>query len=1173
MKAFMEPLKASGEWNSIREDILKNVFPVALDGCTDEQKCHQIFSLSRDFRNTLIITYSDTKAGELLSGLGFFDEKASLYPSKDLIFFSADVHGNLLVKERARIIRKLMDKEPVTVITTMDALLDKVLPLKDLEDDLITVSPGMEIDPEDLEAALVNMGFIRCHQVESPGEFAVRGGIVDIFNVSDEYPYRIEFFDTEVDSVRIFDSVSQRTIENAESFTVYPAAEYVFTEEERDRAEEAIRRSLEKSLASFRDKELFEERNRLNMTISAFMEEFREAYDGTNIDSFISFFDKSFASFLDYFSEDDTIIWVDEPKRSEEMIKAVSDEFTESMGNRITGGYILPEQADVLFDPGEIFSRLKDRKLMLISSLYRRCRTFKEESLHHINVRALDSFSGSFSLFTKDILRKEKQGFRTVLVSSSRTRGERMAQDLRELGINAFFTSDRDRVPSPGEVVVLKGDLARGMEYPFIKFAIYSESDIFGEKKKKRRTKEKYHGERISSFSSVNPGDLVVHVNHGLGIYRGIENLEVDGSSRDYIKIEYANNGALFIPAAQLDLIQKYTGAGGKKPKLNSLYSQEWNKTKERVRGAVKELAGELVDLYARRQAREGYSFSRDTVWQKEFEEEFPYVETKDQLTAINDTKSDMESTRIMDRLICGDVGYGKTEVAIRAAFKAVQDGKQVAMLVPTTILAQQHYNTFKERFGSFPVNIDMLCRFRTKKEQEEAVKRLKSGALDIVIGTHRLLSKDVGFKDLGLLIIDEEQRFGVSHKEKIKQIKTDVDVLTLTATPIPRTLHMGLSGIRDMSLLEEPPEDRLPVQTYVLEFNPEIIREAILREVKRGGQVYFVYNNVASIMDMTSFISGLVPDVTVEYAHGQMKESLLSDIMYRFINREIDVLVSTTIIETGLDIPNVNTMIINDADKMGLAQMYQLRGRIGRSSRTAYAFLMFKRDKIIKEVADKRLKAIREFTDLGSGFKLAMRDLEIRGAGNLLGAQQSGHMEAVGYDLYCEMLKKAIKEQKGEKETEEFQTEIDVAVDAFIPDTYIKNESLRLDTYKRISLISTREDADEIFDELTDRFGDVPSAVSNLMEIAVIKEHAHSAYISSIKHNSREMVITMYKNAPVDINKIPPLLEKYTGQLTFKNVNTPYFIYRPFGDDLKDPLKCELSVINDFKGLLLKNE
>ena len=695
--------------------------------------------------------------------------------------------------------------------------------------------------------------------------------------------------------------------------------------------------------------------------------------------------------------------------------------------------------------------------------------------------------------------------------------------------------------------MVTYGNLHRGFEYPLLKFAVVTEGDMFGNGQGKKRKKKKtsYQGRHIQSFSELSPGDYVVHENHGLGIYRGIEKIEQDKVVKDYIKIEYADGGNLYLPATKLEGIQKYAGAEAKKPKLNRLGGSEWHKTKTRVRGAVREIAKDLVKLYAARQDQEGFQYGPDTVWQREFEEMFPYEETEDQLDAIDAVKRDMESRKIMDRLICGDVGYGKTEIALRAAFKAIQEGKQVVYLVPTTILAQQHYNTFVQRMKDFPVRVDMMSRFRTPAEQKKTLEDLKKGLVDVLIGTHRVLSKDVEFKSLGLLIIDEEQRFGVAHKEKIKQLKENVDVITLTATPIPRTLHMSLIGIRDMSVLEEPPVDRLPIQTYVMEYNDEMVREAISREVARGGQVYYVYNRVNNIEEIAGHVAALVPDASVTFAHGQMREHELERIMLDFVNGEIDVLVSTTIIETGLNIPNANTIIIHDADRLGLSQLYQIRGRVGRSNRTAYAFLMYRRDKLLREEAEKRLQAIREFTELGSGIKIAMRDLEIRGAGNILGAEQHGHMEAVGYDLYCKLLNEAVLALKGETdESQEFETSVDCDIDAYIPPSYIKNEYQKLDIYKRISAIESEEEYMDMQDELIDRFGELPAPVENLLLIASVKALAHSTGVTEVNINRQEARITMFRQARIDVTGIPELISRYRGDLKLRPGDAPEFMY-----------------------------
>ncbi len=744
---------------------------------------------------------------------------------------------------------------------------------------------------------------------------------------------------------------------------------------------------------------------------------------------------------------------------------------------------------------------------------------------------------------------------------------------MRDYDLSSFYGEDLEREVQAGEILVAYGHVAEGYEYPMLKFMVISETDIFGRRKKKRRRKRLYEGQKIQDFAELKVGDYVVHENHGLGVYEGIEQIKVDKVTKDYMKIRYADSGVLYILATQMDLIQKYAGADAKKPKLNKLGTGQWMKTKSQVKRAVRLVAKDLVSLYAARQSMEGHVYESDTVWQKEFEEMFPFEETEDQIQAIEDTKRDMESKKIMDRLICGDVGYGKTEIAIRAAFKAVQEGKQVVYLVPTTILAQQHYNTFIQRMKDFPVRVDLLCRFRTPAQQKKTVEDLKKGLVDIVIGTHRVLSKDVGYKDLGMLIIDEEQRFGVTHKEKIKQLRKNVDVLTLTATPIPRTLHMSLIGIRDMSVLEEAPMDRMPIQTYVMEYNDEMVREAIERELSRNGQVYYVYNRVQDIADVSGRVQRLVPEANVAFAHGQMNERQLENIMYDFINGDIDVLVSTTIIETGLDISNANTMIIHDADQMGLAQLYQLRGRVGRSNRMAYAFLLYRRDKLLKEIAEKRLAAIREFTDLGSGFKIAMRDLEIRGAGNLLGAEQHGHMEAVGYDLYCKMLNEAVKQEKGELPEEVYATSIDLNLDAYIPRSYIPNEYQKLDIYKRIASIENEEEMDDMVEELIDRFGDIPRKVQQLLRVAVLKGMAHEAGLTSVEQKEGELKLTMFERANVQVARISPLVDKYRGELVFKAENPPYFLYRKKGRSGKEKEEDVLEVVKmlliDIKGLL----
>ena len=808
--------------------------------------------------------------------------------------------------------------------------------------------------------------------------------------------------------------------------------------------------------------------------------------------------------------------------------------------------------------------------LILLSSVIQDYAFYKPKTTCDIEAKSIFSYNNSFDQLIKDLEHWKKQNYRILLLSSSTTRAKRLAENIRDYGLLAYFAADFDRTIAPGEIMVASGRLGNGFEYPTLKFVVLSEKDIFKERKaKKPKKKSQYSGQKINSLSEISVGDYVVHEKYGLGIYRGMEKIESDGITKDYINIEYKDASNLFVPASQLELIQKYSNLSARKPKLNKLGGTEWEKTKSRVRSQVQIAAQDLVKLYAERQAKEGYAYGKDTVWQKEFEELFPYEETEDQLSAIEDTKRDMESHRIMDRLICGDVGYGKTEVAIRAAFKAVMDSKQVVYLVPTTILAQQHYNSFKERMEHYPVEIAMLSRFCTPKEQKRIFDGLKNGTIDIVIGTHKVLSKNIKYKNLGLLIIDEEQRFGVKQKEKIKQLKKDVDVLALSATPIPRTLHMSLAGIRDMSVLEVPPVDRRAIQTYVMEYNEELVREAIERELGRGGQVYYVYNRVNNIDEVAAGLQRLLPNATVEYAHGQMGERQLETIMSGFINKEIDVLVSTTIIETGLDIPNVNTMIIQDAQLFGLSQLYQLRGRVGRSNRTAYAFLMYRRNSILKEEAEKRLKAIREFTDLGSGFKIAMRDLEIRGAGNLLGAEQSGHMESVGYDLYCKMLNEAVLTMKGEQqEVDTFTTSIDLSIDAYIPETYIKSESEKLSWYKRIATIETQEESEDMIEEMTDRYGDTPAPLIRLMDVALLREEAHQAWLLSIEQKGSKILFTMNPRAKVRVEEIDGFLKQYRNKMKIKPEANPVFVFESTGIPKKDLLAKVREIIGGIQKL-----
>ncbi len=1088
-KLLLEVLKELNGYTEIRRKMRKTDGMLSLSGCVEAQKAQILAGLSYDVPYVVAVSENDLSARTLYENLRLYEPEAVYYPAKDLLFYQADVASNALDRQRLAAMDALLSGGGHRVVVMpAAALLDFVTTRTAYGAQKLVFRWGEENDFEAVKKALVLMGYERCAETDMPGQFAVRGDILDVWPLVEEHPVRIEFFGDEVDSIRAFDAETQRSVEELKEVCVRPA---------NDRT-------------------------------------------GTT------------GPFLSWFDKEETQFFLDEPNRVMEAVKAAEAEFVESVRMRMEQKGFAREEMPDISGASEIAGTLNHRHVIGLSMLDVRRGDLEIAETFSLTVQAVGTYHHSFDMLTQDLSRYRKRRFRVVVVSGSHTRARRLAQGLLDAGIPAYYTENMQTGLAEGQIAVIYGHASRGFEYPLIRFCLISETDIFGEQKERRKKrKAQRDGSHITSFQELSPGDYVVHENHGLGIYRGIEKVEVDGVLKDYIKLEYSGSN-LYILATQLDVLQKYAGGSDDaKPKLSRLGGQEWQRTRERVRASVKNIAKELVALYAERQKDAGYVYGPDTEWQKEFEELFPYEETEDQLQAIEDTKRDMESPRIMDRLICGDVGYGKTEIAIRAAFKAVQEGKQVAYLVPTTILAQQHYNTFSQRMMDYPVRVDLLCRFRTPAQQAAAIKDLKSGMTDIIIGTHRLLSKDVQFKDLGLLVIDEEQRFGVAHKEKIKQLRKNVDVLTLTATPIPRTLHMSLIGIRDMTILEEPPEDRVAIQTYVMEYNPELVREAVCRELARNGQVYYVYNRVNDIAEVAGRVRKLVPEAEVAYAHGQMSERELERIMVSFVNGEIDVLVTTTIIETGLDIGNANTIVIHDADRMGLSQLYQLRGRVGRTNRTAYAFLMYRKDKILKEVAEKRLAAIREFTELGSGFKIAMRDLEIRGAGNLLGSEQSGHMEAVGYELYCKMLAGAVSEAKGEPVPESFETVVDLNMDAYIPDSYITDEFQKLDSYKRIAAIGDDGDYDDVTDELMDRFGEPPKAVVNLMKIALLKAAAHRGQIGEIRQHGRQVKISVRENPLFDVREIPGVIASFRGMFTvhvYESEN--FFLYHGGTDD-----------------------
>ena len=1007
----------------------------------------------------------------------------------------------------------------------------------------ITIKNGDEVDLKDISKKLVECGYERVEVVEGKGEFSFRGGILDVFPPVAVYPYRIELFGDEIDSIRTFNIESQRSIEKVECMEIFPAKEVIVDEEAKNSANDKIINELD-SIIEKSNKKNNEQVDKIRGIVNKNLEMLNEISTFETVDSYLPFFYEEMESFFDYL-EGYTFI-IDDLKRCHGKIESIYYEFNENYLAFLQRGDILPSQNKLLIDKEELLIKLEKSDVITLNTFDTRADILFPLTSIELNQITSNNYNGQLDLLIEDIKSRKSNGFRTLILAGTRTRGERLVKTLRDREVESVYKDEVDSIEL-GQAVVTFGNLIKGFEYPDLKVCVISDKEVFGEAKKSlpKKTNKKKGVGKITSFAELKPGDYVVHANHGIGVFKGIKQIDIAGNTRDYLDIVYDKGDKLYVPVDQLDLVQKYIGSEGKTPKINKLGGNEWQKAKAKVRKSINEIAEDLVKLYAARAALKGYKYSKDTEWQRQFEDEFPYEETPDQLTSLEEIKHDMESDKPMDRLLCGDVGYGKTEVAIRAAFKAVMDGKQVAFLVPTTILAEQHYKNLKKRFSDFPVKIDMISRFRTAKQQKATLQALKEGNVDILIGTHRLVSKDISFKDLGLLIVDEEQRFGVAQKEKIKSLKKNVDVLTLSATPIPRTLHMSLTGVRDISVIETPPEERYPIQTYVVEQNDQLIRDAILREIGRDGQVYFVYNRVESIESIANYIRELVPECKVGIIHGKMTEKELETEMINFMQREYDVLVCTTIIETGIDISNVNTMIVNNADKMGLSQLYQLRGRVGRSNKIAYAYFMYTKDKMLTEVAEKWLKALKDFTELGSGFKIAMRDLEIRGAGNMMGSSQHGHMAAIGYDLYCRMLEDTVKLIRGEIDQEPIETTVDIKMDAYIPSAYIQDEIQKIEVYKKIAAIENMNDYNDIKEELEDRYSVIPEVVYNLMDIAYIKGLAKVLLIEEIKENQTEIRFKFQKGFK-KVNEIYSLLlSKYKDNVVLYFGETPFFAIR----------------------------
>ncbi|MGI6571745.1 MAG: transcription-repair coupling factor [Caldicoprobacterales bacterium] len=1103
---WFRPMERWSQFNKIRDSVRSGRGISSITGITEAQKCHLTAGILYPRGSSCIfVTYDEMQANRLMDDMQlFFPDKVVRFPSREYIFYHTAAHSRELTAGRLSVLARLAAGEKLIVITTVDALLQPIIPFELFSASVLEIEEGEEYPLAELAAGAVRLGYERVYTVEGPGQFSVRGSILDIFPLTSDSPYRIDYFDEFVDSIRTFDLQSQRSGERLSSIRITPARELLLTDERLEEGRLKIKKSLNKLVQKMQKQEDFD-RARLESRMDSLLEGLDQGVMEDQLINYFPFFFEKPESLMDY-AGGDAFLVLDEPVRIRERAGRAAEEFNEYFRDLLIKGEVLPEQAALLGSYDAVLARAHEYRGMALLSLPRTGLGFEPRRIHQIAARTIPAYHGKWELLAEDLRYWKERNYSVLLLSGSRLKAGSLADALLEYGLETLVQTDAVTDLLPGQILISSGSLSKGFEYVDGRFVLISDQELYGTRKLKAAPKKR--GRKLDPFTDLKVGSLVVHENHGIGRYTGIEKLTVNGRQRDYLLVRYAGTDRLYIPVDQMDLIQPYVGIEDKQPRLSRLGGNEWQKAKSRAKESVRELAFDLLKLYAARESAKGYAFSKDSQWQRQFEESFPYEETPDQLQSLAEIKRDMESGKVMDRLLCGDVGYGKTEVAIRAAFKAVMDGKQAAVLAPTTILAQQHYNTFVSRFGDFPFTIQVLSRFKTPKEQREILKALKEGNVDIIIGTHRLLGKDVKFRDLGLLIVDEEQRFGVGHKEVIKNIKKNVDVLTLTATPIPRTLHMSLTGIRDISIIETPPEDRYPVQTYVVEYSDSLVRDAIIRETGRGGQVYFLYNHVKRMDRMAERLRQLVPEIRIATAHGQMSESALERIMIDFYEHEYDLLLCSTIIENGLDIPRVNTIIIYDADNFGLAQLYQLRGRVGRSNRVAYAYLTYQPDKILNETAEKRLQAIKEFTELGSGFKIAMRDLEIRGAGNLLGAQQHGHMSAVGYDMYSKLLAETLQEMKGEEAVKPVETTVDFRVDAYIDSAYIARENHRLQMYKRIAAIEGLADKEDVEDELIDRFGHIPAPAQNLIQVAYIRGLAKRHGFTEITH--RDKVVSM---------------------------------------------------------------
>ncbi len=1133
---ILNVLRESAEFNQITNTIVHGVSPVNVLCSNTAQKAHFLASLMhKKPQKALVILNSDYEAKKFYEDLKFFlGVRAQLFVRKDYIYHDVDSVSRETVFSRLLVLYEVLNNEEVIVVTSIEALFQYTVPPKVFASNMLNFKLGAIYDLESLSENLISMGYERCDTVEGVGQFSLRGGILDVFTPNYDMPIRIEFFDDEVDSIRYFDISTQVSVEKIENAVVIVCRETVYSVEQINE----IVSDLKKELKTYEKKENEDVCNRLRIDI----ENFSEKYYFASSDRYIHKIYPEISTLLDYF--EDAYVFIDEPKMVSQNAKSVEIEMAEVLSELMERGMILPKTTGLWVGYKAVVKQLLEKRVVTLSSIHAAATEFRPAASYNLFSRSINSFHGKMDFLKEDLAAYHHEGKTVLLLAGASSRAESFSTDLNNENIECVYIKTPE-ICNRGVLSVSTGSLSGGFIYSDIGFVLISDREVFREEKRRnKRTVLPDGTSKIRTFADIRPGDYVVHQAHGIGKYEGIVKLTVEGVVKDYLKVSYQGTDNLYVPVEQLDVLFKYIGGTDKRVKVNKLGGMDWSKAKARVKASTSELAQYLIRLYAERSRLKGHAFAPDTLWQREFEDGFGYTETPDQLRSIEEVKKDMEAERPMDRLLCGDVGYGKTEVAIRAAFKAVMDSKQVAYLVPTTILAMQHYHTFAQRMQDYPIKVEMLSRFRTPTEQKKIIQKLKTGEIDVVIGTHRILQKDLEFKDLGLLIIDEEQRFGVAHKEKLKEIRKNIDVLTLTATPIPRTLHMAMVNIRDMSVITQPPQNRYPVQTYVMEHNETVIADAIKKELARGGQVYYLYNRVNGIHTKATQLQHLIPEARIGIGHGKMGEEALERVMLDFVQGETNILVCTTIIETGLDISNVNTIIIENADKMGLAQLYQLRGRVGRSNRLAYAYLTYSKSYVMSEIALKRLSAIREFTEFGSGFKIAMRDLEIRGAGNLLGEQQHGHMDAVGYDMYCKLLKESVDELSGKAPKANFETSIDFHVSAHIPECYIHSQEVRIDIYKRIAAIVDLQDRYAVEEELEDRFGDMPKSVVNVLDVALIKAYAKDLAISEILEKD-DGVLLRFDASSADMKVILTIAGEYNGEVLFSAGERPYLLYK----------------------------